>query len=113
MATLNIHRIAARYGHSGDYLQSLLADPRYTQAQVAAIMGTSPQAFAKALTEPALYRNPRNWTFGVAPGTLMPYAGEFFGRVAQVYSGPAEPGLTWGAPLYDDDTPQPVPSRND
>ena len=119
MASIAINALAARYAQSGDYLQNLLNDSRYTQAQVAFIMGTTPQAFANALAEvnaaQALHRKPHNWVSGegVAVGTVNPYSGPFSGQVAQVYTGPAEPGFTWGLPVYDADTPHPILSQKD
>lgn len=64
MATRNNQRIAAAIGTIGpDHLQTLLADGRFTQAQVAYIASTSPSRLAKLLAEPVPEPlAPRNWS---------------------------------------------------
>lgn len=96
MATRKNILIAARFGHSGDYLQNLLADGRYTVAQIAGILGTTPQMLANLLAEPAPFPLlPRNWTPSPAAGAYFPY----IGVVPIAYAGPSTPGYTYGAPL--------------
>lgn len=72
MATRNNIRIAAAIGTIGpDHLQALLADGRYTQAQVAYIAGTTPARLAKLLAEPVpVPLMPLNWV-------AAPWAGGF------------------------------------
>jgi hypothetical protein len=98
MTTLNIVRIAAAIGTiHPDELSNLLADSRYTQAEVAAIAGTTPSRLAALLAEPVLYRQPINWTPTATVGDVEGYPPH---RAAQVYAGPGIPGFTWGAPVY-------------
>ncbi|CAM5796332.1 hypothetical protein [Rhizobacter fulvus] len=114
MATLNSVRIASAIGTiHPDHLQTLLADSRYTAAQVAAIAGTTPGRLAQLFAEPVLTRQPLNWVSEAVVGTPYPYTGQFAGQLAQVYAGPGEPGFTWGAPVYVSDTTRPIASIND
>ena len=52
MSTLKIDSIANRFGFAGETLESWLADPRYSQDQVAHLLGTSPQILAGLLAQP-------------------------------------------------------------
>lgn len=114
MSTLNHSRIAAQFGHSGDYLQTLLADPRQTTASIAAIFGTTPAYLARVLAQPTLYRLPLNWVSEAVVGSAYPYLNSpFDGAIAQVYAGPSDPGFTYGPPVYAPDTPHPILSLND
>jgi hypothetical protein len=114
MSSVNNVRIASAIGTiHPDQLQNLLADPRYTVAQVAAIAGTTPARLAQLLAEPVLSKRPRNWVSSAVVGTAYPYSGEWAGAIAQVYAGPSDPGFTYGPPAYDSDTPHPIASTND
>ena len=50
--TLKMQRLAAQFGFGTDILVGWLNDSRYTQAQVAYMVGTSPQYFADLLAAP-------------------------------------------------------------
>ena len=114
MTILNNVRIASAIGTiHPDQLQTLLADPRYTIAQVAAIAGTTPARLMQLLAQPVLTSRPRNWTPTNSPG-VSPYCRPEFNGVAAIpYAGPGDPGFTWGAPVYSTDTPHPIASTND
>lgn len=70
MASRNNIRIASAIGTiHPDQLQTLLADGRYTQAQVAVIAGTTPARLAQLLAGPVpVPLMPRNWTATLWPG---------------------------------------------
>ena len=114
MTILNNVRIASTIGTiHPNQLQTLLADPRYTIAQIAVIASTTPARLMQLLAEPVLTKKPRNWAGSAVVGSAYPWSGEFFEALAQVYAGPSDPGFTWGAPAYDSDTPHPIASTND
>lgn len=52
MSTTKIDNIANGLGFAGATLEAWMADPRYTQDQVAYMLGTSPQHFANLLAQP-------------------------------------------------------------
>ena len=104
--------IAESFGQSGDTLAAWLADPRYTQAQVAYFLGTTPNHLARLLAQPGPpLPNPVNWTNrDTGP---CPYAGRWQGIAPIPYAGPAEPGFTYGPPVYAADGHRPILSFND
>lgn len=98
MATRKNLNVAAACGggQSGDFLQQLLADPRYTITAIAGIMGTTPLRLTQLLAEPAPFPLlPLNWTSSPGPGVYVPYVGV----VPITYAGPSTPGYTYGAPI--------------
>jgi hypothetical protein len=95
MATRKNIAIAARFCRGGDELQSWLMGGRYSIAQIAGFLGTSPQVLNQLLAEPApLAQLPLNWTSDPGPGVYAPW----IGVVPIPYAGPSTPGYTYGPP---------------
>lgn len=61
-SSAKIASIANRFGFARETLQAWLADPRYTQDQVAYMLGTKPQDFANLLAAPVASATPTNTT---------------------------------------------------
>lgn len=102
MASRKHLRIGAQFPCGGDILEGFLNDPRYSVAQVAALIGTSPQHLANLLAEPApVALLPRNWsaTNGAQPPFITAGNSPWFGLAPIPYAGP-QGGYTWGPPAH-------------
>lgn len=106
--------IAQAFGHSGVTLRGWLADIRYTQADVAYLLGTTPDDLAARLGKPGPpHPLPLNWTSESTTGQ-SPYCPTQYNGIAAIpYAGPARPGFTYGPPVYPADLPPPIVSQND